>query len=242
MKKLYRAALLAAIGLAGVTAARADSGGDLIVGFTVGSSTDVYFNLGAASALTSGETWNVNAALTAAGLDSSLSTVQWGVLGDYKNGGTASHLTAFTWASTGDGSIPETISGSSAWSAYQTPINSIIGSAGAFNGNLGASGNYGTIDGSSQNSWYSESISPSLGTQWFNVSGGIAANATGEASDILWQITDNGSAPVELGGLTLDDTGTLTFEPVPEPSTCTILGGAGMLIFSLCNRGGRKQA
>lgn len=244
-KQLYKAALLAALGLASVTAARADSGGDLIVGFTVGSGTDVYYNLGAASALTSGETWNVNAALTAAGLNNSLSTVQWGVLGDNVNGNTAftSPHTAITWASTGNGVAPETLASYSAFNSLQTPINSIISSAGAFGGNLGAMGNQGTIDASSPNSWYSESLNPTLGTQWYNAFGGITANVTGLSSDALYQIVDNSSAPVDLGGFSLDNTGTLTFTAVsvPEPTTYGLIAGAGMLLVSLRNQFRRSK-
>jgi hypothetical protein len=44
-----------------------------------------------------------------------------------------------------------------------------------------------------------------------------------------------------LGTFTLDNTGTVTFNAVPEPSAYGIIAGAGLLVVSLRNRFSKKQ-
>src|SRR5271170_4881090 len=79
MKKIFKSALLASsLGLAGITTAQAVSyNGDLLVGFTEGSGNDAVLDLGAASSLYDGETWDLTSLLTGY----NLSTIQWGVIG-----------------------------------------------------------------------------------------------------------------------------------------------------------------
>jgi hypothetical protein len=243
MKKTYKAVLLAIISVVCVTTVRADSGGNLLIGFTQSgansSGNDLYYDLGQASALTNKQTWNLSSLLSAQGF--TLSQVQWGVLGDYKNGGTASKLTALTWASTGDGSSPLTINGSSAWNAYQTPINSIITTV--FDNSLTGAGDSGTCAYNYQNSWYSETVSPSLPTQWVNVGGGLVANVTGtNTPDILWQVVDDNSNPTNIGSLMLNSSGILTFSapgsgtpPPPKIVSATRTGTTTTIFFTTTN-------
>src|ERR1035437_5022181 len=76
MKNLYKAALLAALGLGSITAVQAESYGDLIVGFTTTTGIDHLYDLGSLSLLTSGQTWD------AATLGITGGTYSWGVVGN----------------------------------------------------------------------------------------------------------------------------------------------------------------
>jgi hypothetical protein len=247
MKTMYKAALLAALGLAGTMTVRADSGGDLLIGFTESgnnsTANDVYYDLGAVSSFTSGETWSLGSYLSAQGL--STSSVQWGVVGDLVNGGTTTTKTALTWYS--DSSAPSTINGNQAWKSFQSPINSIAGTVMGETAGTGSPGTSATDNYKDQNSWYSETISPTLGSQLYNLTGGATIDVTGVASDTLWQIVDNNSAATDLGSFSLGTDGTLTYEAnsaVPEPNT--VIAGFGLLalcgVGALRNKASRKQA
>src|SRR6266481_338922 len=78
MKKQVRAVLLAAALAAAASTQAATYNGDLLIGFTSQSGNDFIYDLGQASSLFSGETFNLSGPL--AGF--SLSTVHWGVIGD----------------------------------------------------------------------------------------------------------------------------------------------------------------
>ncbi len=243
MKNMYKAMLLVTLGLASATAVKAanGSGGDLIVGFTGSSGTDVYYDLGSATTLTSGETWDLTTALTAAGLNTGtpLATAQWGVLGDNATlvGGVKN-----TWASTGDGSMPQEINGANGYNALQIPVNSILnnlfGGAGSH-----TAGTFATDVASDGNSWASQSLPSATATSWYNEYGGISANVTGTGvSDQLFEIADNNTPATLLGGFTLGSNDQLTFTAaaVPEPSTYGMLAGAGLLVLAVRNQFRRK--
>jgi hypothetical protein len=215
MKKTYKAVLCVIFGLAGVAAVRADSGGDLLVGFTQSgqnsTGNDLYYDLGAASSLTNGQTWNLNSLLAAQGF--TLNQLQWGVVGDYVNGGTATIKTALTWYS--DSKTPNAIDGNQIWKEFQAPINSIAQSVLHETANTGSPNTSGADIYSDQNSWYSETIDPTLGTQLYNVTGADPINVTGTNSpNMLWQIIDNNSSPTNTGSFILSSSGVLKFNIV----------------------------
>jgi PEP-CTERM motif len=227
MKNFYKATWLAVLGLASVSAVKAAPyNGDLIIGFTAGSGNDVVYDLGAASSLTSGETWDLSSILT--GYD--LSTISWGVIGTLNTG---SPRTA--WSTTDGTTPPANLPSLSAWGKNNTAISSIyqnFASAGA--------GQSISIDVSDDNSWNSQTINPSLTTQYANVYGN--PNVVGATSDSLYSILANNSAPTFLGNFTLDNTGAVTFNPVPEPSTYGLLAVAGLLGLSCLKSFRRNQA
>jgi len=227
MKNLYKAALRAVLGLASISAVNAAPyNGDLIIGLTEGSGNDVVYDLGAASSLTGGETWDLSSILS--GYD--LSTISWGVIGTLNAGSPR------TASSTTDGTTPPAnIPNLSAWGKNNTAISSIyqnFASAGMGQSIL--------ITVSDDNSWNSQTISPSLTTQYANVYGN--PNVVGTTSDSLYSILANNSAPTLLGNFNLDGTGMVTFNPVPEPSTYGLLAVAGLLGLSRFKSFGRKQA
>jgi hypothetical protein len=227
MKNFYKATWLAVLGLASVSAVKATPyNGDLIIGFTAGSGNDVVYDLGAASSLTSGETWDLSSILT--GYD--LSTISWGVIGTLNTG---SPRTA--WSTTDGTTPPVNLPSLSAWGKNNTAISSIyqnFATAGA--------GQSISITVSDDNSWNSQTISPSLTTQYANVYGN--PNVVGTTSDSLYSILSNNSAPTLLGNFGLDGNGMVTFSPVPEPSTYGLLAVAGLLGLSRLKSFRRKQA
>jgi hypothetical protein len=237
MKTIYKAAMLAALGLASVTTLKASSDYDLILGFTQQggntSGNDFMLDIGpvnpypGASGLFNGETWNLSGNSDFAAQGFSLSAVEWGIIGDANNsdGSTPS----VTWVTTA-GNAPGTISSEGAFGAIETPINSIEqqqfgGGAAGYVSNAGQDVTPGSAD---QNSWNQQTINGTLNTQFINAYGN--PNVTGETSETLWQVTSDGSAPTEVGIFTLDPTGGLTFNTVPEPSTTGLLSIAGGLV------------
>ena len=228
MKKLYRTALLAALGLASmVTAQAATYNGDLIVGFTTQSGSDVIYDLGAESSLTSGETWNLSSLLSGF---SSLSGVNWGVIGAQNNSGTRN-----LWSTT-SGFTPDPVAGIAAWNKDNTAIASIYSNFG-----IAGAGQSLSITSTDDNSWNMQTINGSLGAQFINAYGNNP-NVQGLTSDSLYGIVAGGSDPTLLGSFALDNTGTLTFTAVPEPITFGAFAGAGLLLVSLRNQLRRKQA
>ena len=227
MKNFHKATLLAVLGLASISTVKAAPyNGDLIIGFTEGTGNDVVYDLGAASSLTSGETWDLSSILSGY----NLSTISWGVIGALNTGSPRS-----AWSTT-DGSVaPISIPNLSAWGKNNTAISSIyqnFASAGM--------GQSISIDVTDANSWNSQTINPSLTTQYANVYGN--PNVAGITSDALYLIHSDNSVPILLGNFNLDNTGLVTFSPVPEPSTYALLVVAGLLGLSRFKSLHRKQA
>ena len=229
MKKLYKAALLAVLGLASVSAIQAATYplGDLIIGFTAGTGNDVIYDLGAESSLVNGQTWNLSSLLSSY---SSLSTVSWGVIGD--NTGTP----RVAWTTTG-GSAANTYLGNTAWNNLNNATKALYQ-----NFSAAGAGQSLSIAVGDPSSWNTETISGALTTDYVNAYEN--PNVTGLVSDSFWSVLNDGSAPTLLGGFKLDSTGTVTFNTVsvPEPATYGMLAGAGLLMVSLRNQLRRKQA
>jgi len=93
-----KTALLAALGLVSLTSAQAQyAQGDLLAGFTTGSGNDLIADLGSASALTDGKTWNLASLLT--GNLSTYANDTWGVIGVSAGSYVAASSTVYTTAS-----------------------------------------------------------------------------------------------------------------------------------------------
>ncbi|HLP76159.1 MAG TPA: hypothetical protein VK327_04510, partial [Candidatus Paceibacterota bacterium] len=194
MKKQLKAMLLVAVtGAAASTAQAAIYNGDLLIGFTAQSGNDFIYDLGSASSLVNGQTWDFSAFL--AGFN--LNTVSWGVIGD-KSGSPR-----VAWTTTG-GTIPATLSGNADWATLDTPTKSIysnFGTAGA--------GQSLSISANDDNSWNQQTINGALNTQYHNAYGD--PNVTGLGADSFFTVAANGADPVQLGSFSLGANGTLSY-------------------------------
>jgi len=235
MTKLYKAALLAALGLASVATSQAATyNQDLLVGFTTQSGNDLVYDLGSSAAVLGGragvnDTRNLSSFLT--GNLSTYSADFWGVIGDNKTAQLPAHAVYTTIQA------PGTVSGTSQWSPIDGATRSIYSSFAT----AGAGQSVSTA-ASGANSWNSQTINPSLSTQYINAYGN--PNVQGLTSIDLQQVLNDGSSPTSVGTFSLSNAGVLSFSPVavPEPSTYGLIAGAGLLIVSLRNKFARKQA
>src|SRR5258706_3561518 len=153
MKKQFSLGLMAAVVAAlGWPAQAATYSGDLLVGFTKQSGTDVIYDLGQASALTNGQSWNLASLLS--GLN--LTNVSWGVIGD--KAGTP----RLAWTSTA-GPTPPVILNNTRWATLDTPTKSIY----QFftTGGAGQSLSIAATDG---NNWNQQAINGNLTTHYHN--------------------------------------------------------------------------
>src|ERR1051325_5861699 len=211
MKKQVRTVLMAAAVLAAAASTRAGTyTGDLLIGFTSQSGNDFIYDLGQASALTSGETFNLSSGL--AGFN--LNTVHWGIIGDKNIGGTRT-----AWTTTG-GAAPNTVPNLSAWTAIDTATKSIYQNFPSG----GAGDSFSIAANGDDNSWNQQTISGALTTQYHNAY--EDPNSIGIGSESFFSLIGNGSAPSLLASFSLGANGTVTFSAVPEPSA-NVLAGLG---------------
>src|SRR5262249_53455683 len=158
------------------------------------SGNDFILDLGQASALTSGQTFNLSSQLSGFNLN----TVNWGVIGDRNVGGVR---TAWTTIGTG---LPNTIPSVAAWGAIDTATKSIYQ-----NFTVGGANDSFSISAADDNSWNQQSINGSLTTQYHNAYENPNFVGTGSAS--FYSLIANGSAPTAAGTFTLTSNGILTF-------------------------------
>jgi len=239
MKNLYKAALVAVLGLAGVSAANAQTYGDLIAGFTTQSGTDQIVDIGNISLLYNGETWPASYL----GISSaSVGSYSWGIIGDAtpsENVGNTSPTYDTILSTTPAIAPPAANTGT--FAQVNTGIGSIIQNFSTYSSGGPNPGDTLTIPSSYDDSWNEQTINGALATQIVNSYGN--PNVTGAASDFFWETTDNGAAPVELGSFSLSPAGLLTYTvtSVPEPSTYGLLAG-GLMLYSVRRMFFRKQA
>lgn len=262
--QLYQAALLAALGLASVSA-QADgtfNNGDLLVGF-VGNGHDYVVDLG--QNLTPGTTLNAinwNTFSTTFGS----SDVAVGVVGA-NAGGTGNNTIYESALRTG---VDSTLYGTAGTEAApgnltRTKIDDIVGNPGAMtygvtvNGGLGSSGTtwgdmVSTGAGAGQGG---DGTFAFNGTTTFNpmTDLGLANNTLDQLNLDIYSATDvnHGSSANNAFGyvgdieITVDnvgDTVTAVWDPVavPEPATFGLLAGFGVLALGLRNQFSRKNA
>jgi len=253
-KNLYKAALLAALGLGGIAAAQAATpmSGDLVIGFTsttVGTQNYI-IDLGQFSGM--GVNDSLGSLLDATTLQSifgnDLTGVSVGIVGQ-TGGGT---LYQTTTRNSGPFSVPYNLADSTtptapAFNGFINAAASDVASlnvggafsrgtganmvAGDWNGNIAqdaATAGYATAD------WTDEVGNP-MGSLVSDGNGGYSINLD------LYQDSAGSSATRQFqydGYFNLDIVGnsvSLTYNPtaVPEPTVCGLLGGAGLLLLGL---------
>jgi hypothetical protein len=234
MNRTTKTALVAVAIAAAAWSAQAQTAynGDLVIGFTGGgSANDFEFDLGRASAMTSGETWSLGANLSGF----TLGSTSWGVVGTLAVSGRGQ-----SWFTIDTGVIPAGIPSSLAWGNINNAVKGIYG-----NFSTAGAGQSATPANTDDNSWNQQTINGALSTQYHNVydNPNIAshnpATPLGAGSMDFYQITAaTATLPgvtTDLGVFTLDNTGTLTFTAVavPEPTTYGLLAGLGLLVLSI---------
>ena len=239
--KMYKLVILAAIGLASVPAVKAESYGDLIVGFTTQTGTDHLYDLGNLASLTIGQT------RTASALGLTSGAYTFGVIGDAyaadytSNGGFLTTLSGSfdtLWATT-SGATP-VVANKSVFGAADTGITSILNQFPGKSANTNPGDNT-SIAASDDNSWATQTINGTKTSNFVNAYGN--PNAVNQGAAILWQVADDGvSAPVAVGQFNLDSSGNLSFNSVPEPSTYGLLLGAGVALLAFRKSTVRKTA
>lgn len=203
---------------AAVSTQAATYNGDLVIGFTAASGADFEFDLGAASSLTSGQTFNLSSQLSGF----NLSTVNWGVVGTATIG-----TSRFSWSTVSGAPIAS----AAAWSKVNTAIStmySLFATAGP--------GNSATPDSADPSGWNQETRVGGGASQYHNVY--INPNTVGTGSADFFSVLAGGGAGSAMGTFSLDSNGILTFTAVPEPSTYCIMAGMGLL--ALCLRRTRQ--
>lgn len=228
MNKLYKAALLTALGLASVTGAQAATyNHDLIIGLTTTTSTtagnDLLFDLGPVSLLSSGQSWDLNIALASAGVDINSVNLQWGVVGTTSNIGYETKTSQLQ-----------------ALNDY-IGMNTIVATMYTL---FPTAGTDQYVDASGSGiGWYSETTvsgGNASGTSFFSNFGD--PNLAGLGSINMYIAPGSGADPSVAGTFSLASNGMLNFTPVPEPTSLSLMAvGAGVLFFARRNKFRRKQ-
>jgi len=247
MKNLYKSALLAALGLASITAAHATTT-DVLLGFNdaagvTANQNDYVIDLGAANLFTTTANLNLSSLFS-----SSIFTAAFG------SDGTLANHVAVGVVQGNTGSLPKTL--------YTTGPLGVSPQSGPFNNAAAAAqaSPIGSYASTTTGSWSANvAVSPTVGgTASPNVS--IAGNpmqylSSGVITETLYESHRNTSlgAPTAwtiLGTIAIDTiAGTINFtganfvaSPVPEPATYGALAGAGLLALSLRRNLNRKNA
>jgi hypothetical protein len=228
-KQIKSVALAVAAGVVAASAQAATNNGDLLLGFTDQTHNDVIFDLGPASSLAYGNSWNLGATGFNLLGNLNLGSVYWGVIGDNLVGATG---TAWTTKLFG---TPGKLAGLPAWGALDTPITSIFS-------NFGSTGPGTSISvdpnntAAYPNGWNVQTISGTLTTDYHKAY--LNPNSQGFVSDSFYQVVADNSAPTLMGYFNLNSSGVITYtaSPVPEPSSLALLAGAGILSLCLRNR------
>ena len=227
MIKIKNLAVLAGLtGILGATSAHAAAyNGDLFIGFSDGVGNDQLYDLGAPSVMTNGASWNLATLVSTY----TLSTVNWGVIGNSSSAGSARLLYTTSDAT------PATVN-----AGRGTSINSATLST-YNNFPAAGSGQHFAIVPTDDNSWNRQTLNPTLGTQYFNA--WENPNTTGITSFKLWRVKADSSAPVLLGALSLAANGVLTFAtnsvasapPVPQIVAIQRVGSTSTVYFTTTN-------
>jgi len=217
--KIQSCSLVFATVMAGFSTAAATYNGDLLLGFTTQSGTDLIYDIGPASSLFPGQSWNLSSSLLGAGI-SSLGGVKWGVIGDRNVSGSRT-----AWSTSASGT-PGSIANSAVWGGLDTPTRSIASQFTTL-----TLGQTVTPDSSFDNSWNQQTIAGTLATQYHNVYGD--PNISGLKSGNFYGVLADGTAPQLIGSFSLGANGTVSF--VPEPGTYSLIG-LGLLTLLLCRK------
>jgi len=260
-KNMFKRSFLALAGVAGM-AFLAQSGqastltytsGDLLVGFTDSSdSNDYVIDLGSASTFINAtgtlSLGNIGADLTAV-FGSGWATdgsVNWSLAGTTYNTGGAGLGTYVNFLSQAE-STPGTAK--TPWAGLATGGRNNLASKIAAASGVSAGSGYGGQIGNATNpagliqsatalnSWTTDMANGF--TSGHTITGNFANGAAGTVLDVDQMSTSTNGTGTDLGTLTIDSSGNLTFtsaNAAPEPSTYALLGLSGLLVLAFRSR------
>jgi hypothetical protein len=205
---------------------------DLILGFTATTGNDIEFDLGPASSLVSGDSWNLNSILGSF----NLATVNWGVVDTSDISNTRLSYLTYNDAVNGD-NLPTIGGGVGTWNAINTANRTIYNNAFTSAGVHNAA----TIAASSPDSWNSETVNPTLGTQYQNEN--VNPNMVGEGAVDFWVQNEATGTDSVLGQFTLSASGVVTYKtnavvvipPTPKIVSIVRTGGISTISFTTTN-------
>jgi hypothetical protein len=238
MKNSYKAALVAALGLAAASAAQAQTinssytSGDLLVGiYEPGAANTLVVDIGSFASLQNGEQWNLSSFLSTAGITLD-ANAQYGIIGS--GSGHNVYVTSTTASPT---------------SLSQNAANTWASLIGTIGNNEGAQGVTAVGATTAGNDWYGQTLDYNAGSSFLVNTADYQVNASVGSSDTLYDVVGAGTATHPTGtaatelSFDLSTGGELTYgTAVPEPTTYGLIAGAGLLIISLRNKFSRKQA
>lgn len=230
MNTLLKGVLLTSLGVAAISTAQAQyNPGDLFIGFTGGTTSDVLFDIGTPASLGIGGPQNhttdisssINFSLLSANGYGTLAGNSFGVVG-YQNTPSKG-----IYSSTPHGFSVSSIPNQSAFNG----ISLTIDNTGPFIDGTGNPANSAVVSKSDPNSWNMNMANPGANT-FFNDYGNPDVTITGN-NDVadLYLAKADGSAPQLVGGFDLNGN-TLTFTTVPEPSTTALVTVAGLMALA----------
>ena len=224
--KILTPMLVLTVGLTALSnrAATPYTDGELILGFTAEIGNDFEYNLGAATAITNGQSWNLSTQL--ASFD--LTTVKWGVVGSDGTTDTA-------WCTKAT-SLPPTLT-ATRWNNQDLSIRSIY----ALFLNPGA-GQSATPAFTLANSWDQQTEAGTLSTSYKKRY--IDPNVIGSTANNFYRSdVDSGGTPILQGTFTLAPNGVVTFAtnsiaalvPPPKIVLLTRTSTSSTIYFSTTN-------
>lgn len=208
MTKKIKSALLASLAALSLTSAHAATyNGDLIVGFTTSSGNDFMYDLGAASALTNGKSWNLTAYLSGIPNLANPGGVKWGVIADKKIGGVGN-----VWLTSQ--AAPSPVNGIAAWGNIDTALKTLVqGMASPLGAGTNQTLAYNQADATGV-SWYEETI---YGYGTYSFVSYADPNSLGLASAPFYLVVATNSAATQIGTFTLSGGGILTYTTSVAP-------------------------
>ena len=242
--KLYKAALLAALGLSSVTAAQAGTT-DLLLGFNdaAGTGNDYVIDLGASSLFTT-------TALLSYGIDTSLFNTAFSADTSYLNN------VAVGAVEGNQSSSPSTLFMTGLTTPAAITQSELVGAAAYAGGAAVGEYSSSSLTGWSVNVAPSPTslLAPSAGSSVGSQTGinPLSNLAGGWATINLYENTattgrgGSVSGWTEVGTFTIDVNASSFYyqgvDAVPEPSTCSLFGGAGLLVLLFRRKLNRKNA
>jgi len=258
LKNILMTGALALVGAASANAAMTYNAGDLILGFGSASSTYSYeIDLGSYTKLTSSFTYQVSTSDLATAFGTSWTTwdgtVSFGIIGAGSSStsvigsGATQKAAGTTWVT--DTNTPNYLKGSTGQKSASSQIGTVTGGqTGAGSNGAYTTGVASTNDSnatlisvsSGDNSFFSKFIGTPNGTYGSSAVSSLDSGATSVSMneyEMTGSLTSGYNLPASpIGTFSLSNSGELSYQAVPEPSTYAMLGFGGLSLLGMIRR------